>query len=348
MKIWLPSVRARSGADVYVQRLAEGLRAHGAEPIVQWLPHAFQYFPWAMLRLSPPAGADVIGTTSWTAFAFRHHSIPLVATALHCVAGRGYPQWKSLPQALFHDQMVRRFERASFRAADAVVAISDSTRREVSEDFGTRNVHTIPLWIDSEIFSPGPPRTATGSEPTRVLIVGNMSRRKGGDLISPFCDALGRDFDVTVVAGLRGERPKVAAQGAGLRFMSGLTQDQLVAAYRETDIVVSLSRHEGFGYTALEGMACGKPVGAFNVSGLRDVVVNGTSGFLVEVEDVAGLAEACRALRRDPALAAHMGLNGRERAVSVFAEGRSIEAHLRLYSDLLSRRGRPSEQHTIT
>lgn len=347
MKIWLPSVRARSGADVYVQRLAEGLRAHGAEPIVQWLPHAFQYFPGAMRRLSPPAGTDVIGATSWTAFAFRHPSIPLVATALHCVAGRGYPQWKSLPQALFHDQMVRRFERASFQAANAVVAISDSTRREVSEDFGIRNVHTIPLWVDSEIFSPGPPRIATASEPTRVLIVGNMSRRKGGDLISPFCDALGPDFDVTVVAGLRGERPKVAAQGAGLHFVSGLTPDQLVAAYRETDIVVSLSRHEGFGYTALEGMACGKPVAAFNVSGLRDVIVDGTTGFLVEVEDVAGLAEVCRALRRDPALATHMGLHGRERAVSVFTEGHAIEAHLRLYSDLLSRRGRPSEQHTI-
>lgn len=348
MRIWLPSVRARSGADVYVQRLAEGLRAHGAKPIVQWFPHSFQYFPWAMLRLSPPAGTDVIGATSWNAFAFRHHSIPLVATALHCVAGRGYPQWKSLPQALFHDQMVRRFERASFQAANAVVAISDSTRREVSEDFGIRNLHTIPLWIDSEIFSPGPPRTAAGSEPTRVLIVGNMSRRKGGDLIFPFCAALGQNFDVTVVAGLRSERPKVAAHGARLRFISSLTTDQLVAAYRETDIVVSLSRHEGFGYTALEGMACGKPVAAFNVSGLRDVVVNGTTGFLAEVEDVAGLAETCLVLRRNSGLATHMGLKGRERVVSVFTEGRAIEAHLRLYSDLLSSRGRPSEQQAIT
>src|SRR5690242_13110192 len=109
MKIWLPSIRARSGADIYVQRLAQGLSSHGVEPVIQWLPHYFQYFPWALLNLPPPADTDVISATSWIAFAFRDRSIPLVATALHCVAGRGYPQWKSFPQALFHDQLVRRF-----------------------------------------------------------------------------------------------------------------------------------------------------------------------------------------------------------------------------------------------
>jgi len=342
MRIWLPSIRARSGADVYVERLARALSGHGIEPIVQWLPHWFQYFPWT-LRLSPPKGIDIISANSWIAFAFRHHSIPLIATVLHCVAGRGYPQWKSLPQALFHDQLVRRFERASFRAADAVIAISDSTRHELCQDFEVHNICTIPLWINSDVFSPTEAGGRTGSESTRVLIVGNVSRRKGGDLIEPFCKALGQHFQVTVVAGLRGEAPKISDTGARLRFANGLTSEQLVSLYRGADIVVSLSRHEGFGYTALEGMACGKPVCAFNVSGLRDVVVNGTTGLLVEADDTTGLAEACHRLRKDPALATHMGLNGRERATTVFSESRAIEAYLRLFSDLLSRRGRSSE-----
>lgn len=340
MKIWLPSIRARSGADVYVRRLADGLGARGAEPVVQWIPHAFQYVPWALRRLSPPTGTDVISANSWIAFAFRNHSVPLVATALHCVAGRGYPQWKSLPQALFHDQLVRRFEHASFQAADVVVAISDSTRREVCEDFGIRDVHTIPLGIDTNIFSPGPARNGADSGPTRILIVGNMSRRKGGDLVEPFCNALGQDFHVTVVAGLRGNVQKVAVEGARLRFVSGLTRDQLIGLYRDTDVVVSLSRHEGFGYTALEGMACGKPVVAFNVSGLRDVVLDGTTGLLVATEDIAAMANACRTLRENSDMAARMGGNARERAVTVFSETGAVEAHLQLYSDLLAERGK--------
>ncbi|HJR14534.1 MAG TPA: glycosyltransferase family 4 protein [Rhodanobacteraceae bacterium] len=337
MKIWLPSIRARSGADIYAERLAQGLRERGVQPVVEWLPHAYQYAPWLLRTRPPPTGTDVISANSQIAFAFCHHSVPLVATALHCVAGRGYPQWKSLPQAIFHDQLVRRFERASFRTANAVIAISDSTRREVREDFGVRDVHTIPLWIDAQVFSPGPKRISTDSDRTCVLIVGNMSRRKGGDLIAPFCDALGNDFDVTVVTGLRTERPAVSVNGAGLRFASGLTTDQLVAAYRNTDILVSLSRHEGFGYTALEGMACGKPVVAFDVSGLRDVVVSGGTGLLAPIEDVAALAACCRTLREHPAQARALGQAGLHRALTVFAEERAIEAHLELYSELLTR-----------
>lgn len=336
MKIWLPSIRARSGSDVYVERLADGLRSRGVEPVVQWFPHSLQYCPWLLRNQSAPPHTDIINANSWIAFAFRRSSIPLVATVLHCVAGRGYPDWKTFSQKLFHDHLVRRFESASFSTADAVIAISDSTSSEAAEDFGAGDIRTIPLWVDINTFSPG----ALPSHPTpgtRVLIVGNMSRRKGGDLIAPLCDALGKDFQVTVVAGLRGEAPHVSATSATLRFVSGLTKGQLVGAYRAADIVVSLSRHEGFGYTALEGMACGKPVVAFDVSGLRDVVVDGETGLLVPVGDVQTLARACSTLRMDPALAQRMGQYGRERALTVFTEERAMDAHLQLYSELLSR-----------
>lgn len=338
MRIWLPSIRARSGADVYVERLADGLRAHGAEPVVQWFPHAFQYCPWALLRQPAPQNTDVINANSWTALAFKRSGIPLIATSLHCVAGRGYPGWKTFAQAVFHDYMVRHFERVSFRAADAVIAISESTREEVHEDFGVRDIRTIPLWVDTECFSPGISPIGPPDHLSRILIVGNMSRRKGGDLIGPFCEALGINFKVTVVAGLRGEAPRVAKLGARLDFVSGLTREQLVRTYREADIVVSLSRHEGFGYTALEGMACAKPVVAFNVSGLRDVIVDGETGFLVPAEDLISLARACQALRANPELAQLMGQHGRKRAITVFARDRAIEAHLGLYSELLSQR----------
>ncbi|HET6905542.1 MAG TPA: glycosyltransferase family 4 protein [Rhodanobacteraceae bacterium] len=337
MRIWLPSIRARSGSDVYVERLADALRAHGAEPIVQWFPHAYQYFPWALCREPAPRNTDVINANSWIAFAFQRKPTPLVATALHCVAGRGYPEWKSLQQAFFHDHMVRRFERASFLAADAAVAISESTRKEVCQDFHVHNIRAIPLWVDVDDFSPGDFPIEGHQELTRILIIGNMSRRKGGDLIGPFCEALGGEFKVTVVAGLRGQALRVAAHGAKLQFKSGLTKAQLINAYRSTDIVVSLSRHEGFGYTALEGMSCGKPVVAFNASGLRDVVVHGQTGLLTPIGDVTAIAKACRLLRQQPETARTMGQHGRQRAITEFTADRAIDAHLRLYSELLSR-----------
>ncbi len=95
------------------------------------------------------------------------------------------------------------------------------------------------------------------------------------------------------------------------------------------------SRHEGFGYTALEGMACGKPVVAFRVSGLKDVIEDGETGFLVDVDDTAAMARACQALRLDPTRAAELGANGRERSVRHFSEAVAAAAHLELYQSLL-------------
>lgn len=340
MKVWLPSIRARSGADVYVERLADALRERDVEPVVQWFPHAWQYAPWRLRLTAPPSDVDIINANSWNAFAFRRASTPLVVTMHHCVVGHGYPEWKSRAQAVFHNLLVRRFERASFRAADAIVAVSDSTRADVCDDYGLgAGVHVIANWVDTTVFSPAPSTRHAAHGRTRILIVGNLSRRKGGDLIVPFCNTLGDQFDVTVVAGLRGDMPRVAADGAGLRFVHGLSSDQLVEAYRECDIVVSLSRHEGFGYTALEGMACGKPVAAFDVSGLRDVIVDGKTGLLSAPSDVLALATSCRRLRADAEYADTLGNAGRVRATTVLTKQRAIDAHLQLYATLVARHG---------
>ncbi|HET6807308.1 MAG TPA: glycosyltransferase family 4 protein [Frateuria sp.] len=338
LKIWLPAIRALSGGDVYVRRLAAALSKAGAEPIVEWLPHNYQYFPQLLRRHRKPTGADLVDANSWVAFSFRRPDLPLVATALHCVYKRGYPRWKSLPQAIYHDYLVGGFERRSFCEADATIAISQSTHDEVLEDFSPRHIQTIPLWVDVERYTPTNAPMATTSRQSRILIVGNMSRRKGGDLIAPFCNALGQDFEVTVVAGLRGETPAVSPRGASLGFLKGLSESELVGQYQKTDIVVSLSRHEGFGYTALEGMACGKPVVAFRVSGLKDVIEDGGTGLLVDVDDVAAMARACQALRADPTRAKELGAHGRERSVRHFSESAAAAAHLELYQSLLDTR----------
>jgi glycosyltransferase involved in cell wall biosynthesis len=113
----------------------------------------------------------------------------------------------------------------------------------------------------------------------------------------------------------------------------------LVRLYQQSDIVVSLSRHEGFGYTAAEAMACGKPVVAFDVPGLRDVVLAGKTGVLVEPGDVRAMATACAGLMGDPERRAGMGAAGREWVVAHFSPEMAARQYLSLYRELTASRG---------
>jgi len=337
LRIWIPCIRAKSGADVYVKRLARELSARGHEPFVEWFPKKYQYVPWLLRNRKPPAGTDIIHANSWNAFAFARRGVPLVTVVLHCVYRRGFPQWKSFAQAIFHDQMVGRFEKLSFKNSSEILAISESTRSELIEDFGLKSVRSIPLWIDTEVYSPGSLATQSCRTTTRVLIVGNLSKRKGGDMIVPFCEALGPDFEVIIVAGLRGAKPGTSACGASLEFISGLSEQELIDSYRHADIVASLSRHEGFGYTALEAMACGKPVVAFDTTGLRDVIERDRTGFLVPIGDTDALAAACKVLRNHPKLASEFGTAGRQRSIDLFNAEKAIDEHIELYKGLVTR-----------
>lgn len=84
------------------------------------------------------------------------------------------------------------------------------------------------------------------------------------------------------------------------------------------DIYAFPSRHEGFPVAPLEAMACGLPVVAADVSGIRDVIgaETGSGGILVPVADVGALAAGLRNLVVDPEIRRLKGLAARAQAES--------------------------------
>ena len=329
MKIWFPTIRAGSGSDVYVERLASALRERGVEVCLQWFDPVHEFFPMALRGVRPPAGTDLIHANSWNGFAFARSSIPLVVTAFHCVYRNGYPEWKTRAQALYHDHWIGRYERWSFARADAVIALTPSAAADFAERFDMPPAAVIHGWVDTDVFTP----VEAGDVPAdcfRVLIVGNASKRKGMDLLPRFRDALGKRFVIIVIGGLRASG---SDRCEGVVYKTRLSLHELVGEYQQTDVVASLSRYEGFGYTALEAMACGKPVVAFDVTGLRDVLAQSASGFLVTPGDVAGLAGKCRLLVDQPDLAWRMGAAGRTVATGQFRKSSAVDAYLKIYAD---------------
>jgi trehalose synthase len=91
------------------------------------------------------------------------------------------------------------------------------------------------------------------------------------------------------------------------------------AVQRRATIVVQKSLQEGFGLTVTEAMWKARPIVASAVGAIRDQVTDGVHGLLLQDPTAADdFAEALRKLLTDPALAAHLGRNARERVGNEF------------------------------
>jgi len=233
-------------------------------------------------------------------------------------------------------------QRMQFQAADRIVAVSRFTAGLVEQAGGDPGrIHVIHPGCDAERFRPRPfdrvlrerllgPR-AGGRV---VLTVGNLVERKGHDVvIQALARLIRRIPDVTyLVVGdgpHRGDLDRLA-RAAGVRdrvvFAGRVEAADLPGVYALSDVFVMPSRVrladsdvEGFGLVFLEANACGKPVIGGRTGGIPDAIVDGRTGFLVEPENVADIAERLETVLTDRERAAEMGRQGRIRVQAQFS-----------------------------
>lgn len=336
MRVWLPAVRTGTGTDVFTTRLDAGLRARGIDSIITWFPAWHELVPELMRLRAVPPGTDVIHANGWLGSPFLGRGVPVVVTVHHLVHDPAYAPYRSATQALYHNWHIRWRETRTLRESDAVTAISTYVAGTVRDFCGRDDVAAIPNWVDTVRYAPDPSQDNNRVRPFRLLMVGNHSRRKGFDLLPEFASELGAGFELRCTGGLRAEGDAVP----GVKMLGRLTEAELIHEYQQCDAVLSLSRYEGFGYTALEGMACAKPFIGFRTSGLTEVVKDGVTGFLEPVDDVLALAGRCRSLSNNNSLLQAMGVSGRERAIAKFSEAPAIHAYIATYREAIQQRRR--------
>src|SRR5262249_30424111 len=153
-----------------------------------------------------------------------------------------------------------------------------------------------------------------------ALYVGRLQAHKGPDVaIRILAEAVARDPETSrdLVLGIvggpsgnDGEADRLIALadalgvGEPLVLVPPQSQRRLADFYAAADVVLVPSRSESFGLVALEAAACGTPVVAAAVGGLRTIVEDGRTGFLVEGHDAAEHAERVLRVLRDPVLQA--------------------------------------------
>jgi D-inositol-3-phosphate glycosyltransferase len=247
-----------------------------------------------------------------------------------------------------------RTEHDVIACADLMLASTDAERDQLETLYGAvaERVEIVPPGVDHSVFFPADAAIAKrrlGLESRRTLLfAGRIQPLKGvGMAVRCLAELDDPDTTLMVVGGPSGpdgdeELARVRqlacdlGVAANVRFVAPQPHDQLADFYRAADVCIVPSRAESFGLVALEAAACGTPVVAASVGGLRSLVDDGSTGFLVEGRDPAAYAAPVATLLDNPELAAEIGATAS--AHSRRYSWSTTAARLRrLYGDLVAR-----------
>ncbi|MGH7606560.1 MAG: N-acetyl-alpha-D-glucosaminyl L-malate synthase BshA [Gemmatimonadales bacterium] len=234
----------------------------------------------------------------------------------------------------------------SIEQSDAVTAVSQFLREETYRAFGCGdcNVAVIPNFISTADYFPSDDascRRALAPAGHRVVVhVSNFRPvKRVRDVVRIFA-GVRRAMPATLV--LVGDGPERDAaeheadqQGLrkDVRFLGKVAS--VGDVLRGSDLFLLPSVTESFGLAALEAMACGVPVIASTAGGIPEVVLNGDTGFLLPVGDIAAMTERAIAVLQSPGEHQRLRQNAVTRALQFSAE-QIVPLYERLYEDVLA------------
>jgi D-inositol-3-phosphate glycosyltransferase len=296
------------------------------------LPGLVDEFTDAMLSRIRSCGRDyeVLHANYWLSGQVAHRlkhelSLPMVATfhTLALVKSNGLPAGEEVPGRV-------QGENDIIRCADLILASTRDEAGLLDSLYGADpdRIEVLPPGVDHRAFSPGnrdEARARLGHPGGRVLLfVGRIQPLKGLDLavraLAEIDDAVlwavGGPSGADGPAELERVQQLAADLGVAERLLILPPRPHLELAdyYRAADVCLVPSRTESFGLVALEAAACGTPVVAASVGGLRSIVVDGETGLLVEGRDPLEWATAVALLLDDSDLAASMGARASARS----------------------------------
>jgi len=258
-------------------------------------------------------------------------------------------------------------ERTALEMADAVIAVSEDTRNDIQRLFNVKpeRLHKIYNGIDLDEYRKTDDRESLARfginpEVPYVLFVGRITRQKGIVHLVNAIKHLDPGMQIVLCAGAP-DTPEIAAEmkasveaarqkHSGIIWIEEMVNVKTkVALYSHAAVFCCPSIYEPFGIINLEAMACETPVVATAVGGIKEVVVEGETGFLVPLEQMSespfealnpqqfskDLAAKINILMADASLRRRMGAAARQRVEAIFGWSAIARQTRDLYAQLL-------------
>jgi len=331
---------------------------------------ALEAFSLNLTQIKALSGIDVVHTHTWYVsmagfLAKKLYDVPFVLTTHSLEPLRA---WKAEQLGTGY-AMSSWMERTAILDADAIVAVSSGTKEDVLRAYPVdpEKIHVIYNGIDLQQYQRTTDNSALiqyGVDPAvpYVLFVGRITRQKGVTHLVDAIRYLPTDVQVVLCAGapdtpeIAAElQAKVAATGAfnpGVIWIDKmLSKQEAIQLYSHATVFCCPSVYEPFGIINLEAMACQTAVVASATGGIKEVVVDGETGYLVPFDQdpvtsfprdpdkfARDLAARLNDLLADPAKCKVFGLAGRKRAEEKFSWTSIADQTIALYRSLIERR----------
>ena len=316
-------------------------------------------------------GIDIVHTHTWYVsmagyFAKKLYSLPFVLTTHSLEPLRA---WKA-EQLGGGYAMSSWMERTAILDADAIIAVSEGTRADILRAYPEvkpDRIHVIYNGIDVIEYqktSETKALTDYGVDAAKpyVLFVGRITRQKGVTHLVDAIRYLPRETQVVLCAGapdsreiaaeLRQKVDDARRQHPHIIWIEKMvTKEEAIQLYSHARVFCCPSVYEPFGIVNLEAMACRAPVVASATGGIKEVVVDGETGYLVpfDQDPVTGfplhperfaqdLAAGLHRLLDDPERCRSFGDAGRRRAEETFSWTGVAQQTIRLYEQLIEHR----------
>ena len=312
--------------------------------------------------------ADLVHCHTWYShfggiLAKLNYAIPLVITVHSLEPLR---PWKREQLGGGYDFSVW-VEKTALEMANAIIAVSNETRRDIERlfDVDLTRVHVIHNGIDLEQYRRVDSTAALkrhGIDPTKpyLLFVGRIARQKGIVHLVRAIQFMDKGFQIVLCAGAP-DTPEIAAEmkeaveSAAKKHSDIIWIEEMVdrkaviELYSHAAVFCCPSIYEPFGIINLEAMACETAVVASAVGGIKEVVVDSETGFLVPLEQMKespfeptnpekfsrDLAARINQLMKDRHLREKFGQAGRKRAEEKFSWSAIAADTRKLYASLL-------------
>ena len=336
---------------------------------------ALETFSLNLLQMTTLSAIDIVHTHTWYVsmagfLAKKLYKVPFVLTTHSLEPLRA---WKS-EQLGSGYAMSSWMERTAILDADAVIAVSQGTRKDILRaypDIDPSRIHVIYNGIDLDEYrqvhaNDALARYGVDTRRPYVLFVGRITRQKGVTHLVDAIAYLPPDTQVVLCAGAP-DTPEIAAEMRAkidraktdhphiIWIEKMLTKPEAIQLYSHAAVFCCPSVYEPFGIINLEAMACRAPVVASATGGILEVVVDGETGYLVPFEQdpvtsfplqpekfSRDLAAKITELLGDPARAKRFGEAGRKRVEQTFSWTAIATQTIELYKELLGSRGRVS------